>query len=352
MTAERPTALSRGTLPRTVAAAALLAVALLPAFFVLYRLSLFNTLPRDDYAPYLLALLGRPGGAFAESPYVYRILSVLAAAPFYFALPVIPLTNTPPGLPVETLRATAAFAMLAHLALVGSAVAAYRLARDRAAASPGVALIAGGLLYGLSWYTQVVAIDPLALLFITLGLYLLERPIGFAGLMLLSVVVNEKILIVFFLWLGLRLLLVPADRRVLTIPWLASVAALLLYGALVTGLHIPGNSYQLEPGGYLATLRANLAAQISARGVLLNGLPVVLLLVLGLAGHRPEARPPTGPEWRLFRPADLLMIPVMAAVALVLTQFFQVGRLVMHVAPLFLVPAAGMLFARLGSPRP
>lgn len=277
---------------------------------------------------------------------------MLAAAPFYFVLPVIPLTNTPPGLPVETLRATAAIAMLAHLALVGSAVAAYRLARDRAAAPPGVALLAGVLLYGLSWYTQVVAIDPLAILFLTLGLYFLARPAGFAGLMLLSVAVNEKILIVFFLWLGLRLLLVPSDRRVLTLPWLASLAALLLYGALVAGLHIPGNSYQLEPGGYLSTLRANLAAQISARGVLLNGLPTVVLLALGLAGYRPQAAHPKGAGWRLFRPVDLLMIPLMAAVALVLTQFFQVGRLVMHTAPLFLVPAAGALFARLGGARP
>ena len=45
------------------------------------------------------------------------------------------------------------------------------------------------------------------------------------------------------------------------------------------------------------------------------------------------------------------MIPAMVAVAigmeLVLTELFQIGRIVMHAAPLFVMPAAAVLFRRL-----
>lgn len=42
----------------------------------------------------------------------------------------------------------------------------------------------------------------------------------------------------------------------------------------------------------------------------------------------------------MFRLVDLLVIPCLVVAALVLTQFFQTGRIVVHVAPLFVVPAS------------
>ena len=77
---------------------ALLAILFHPFFFITFRLMAFDTVPRDDYARYLLWLLHEPGGAFPGSLYGYRILSVLAAAPFYYVLPALPLTNLPTGL--------------------------------------------------------------------------------------------------------------------------------------------------------------------------------------------------------------------------------------------------------------
>jgi hypothetical protein len=47
----------------------------------------FNTVPRDEYAPYLLWLLNMPGGGFPGSLYGYRILSTIAGAPFFYLLP-------------------------------------------------------------------------------------------------------------------------------------------------------------------------------------------------------------------------------------------------------------------------
>ena len=79
------------------ASAALLAVVLHPLLLMLFRLMIFNTFPRDDYASILLGWLGEPGGAPLESPYGYRALSVLAAAPLYYLLPEPELTRMPRG---------------------------------------------------------------------------------------------------------------------------------------------------------------------------------------------------------------------------------------------------------------
>jgi hypothetical protein len=58
-----------------------LTLALEPLFFIIDRITVFDTVPRDDYAPFLLWLAGPPGGAFQGSPYGYRLLTMVAAKP-------------------------------------------------------------------------------------------------------------------------------------------------------------------------------------------------------------------------------------------------------------------------------
>jgi hypothetical protein len=106
---------------------ALLSTLFHPFFFLIFRLMAFNTVPRDDYAPYLLWLLHQPGGAFPGSPYGYRILSVLVAAPLYYLMPALPLTNLPADLAPAYLKATAALAAVSYLAMLAAAMMAYRL---------------------------------------------------------------------------------------------------------------------------------------------------------------------------------------------------------------------------------
>ena len=54
----------------------------------------------------------------------------------------------------------------------------------------------------------------------------------------------------------------------------------------------------------------------------------------------------------MFRPVDLLLIPAIAAVALVETELFEIGRVVMLAAPVFVVPAAAAMAHRLGGHKP
>lgn len=318
-----------------------LAVLLSPFFFVLYRLEVFNTLPRDDYAPYLLWLDGQRQDGIPGSPYVYRLFSIALAWPLLHLLPSIPLSNLPSDLSPGFLRATAALSALSYFGMLGTALLTGWLAQTEGGLDRAQAIVAGALVWLLCWYTQVTAIDPLALLAITAALCLIRRPAPFAVLMLVSVGVNEKIALTLAIWLGLRCLLSTTDRQMLWRPALAAFAAMAVYGCVVAVVHRGGNEYQLQPTSFPVTIAENLRAYLNPRGVLLNILPTLVLAVIAALGRRPTGS--------LFRSTDLLVIPAMLVVALVLTHLFQAGRLVMHAAPLFVIPAVQALLPRQSS---
>lgn len=147
-----------------------------PFFFVLFRLAAFDTVPHDDYTPYLLWLDGNVQGGIPESPNCYRLLSMVMAWPFYRLMPAIPLTNLPASITAEALRATAAITLLSYVAGIVTALLTYRLGRTEGGLDRGHAMAAGALAWALVWYTQVTAIDTLALLAITAALCTLRNP--------------------------------------------------------------------------------------------------------------------------------------------------------------------------------
>ena len=311
---------------------ALCLVLLSPFFWTLYRIMVFHTVPRDDYASSLMWLLGQKGGVPPESPYAYRILSTAAAIPFDLVLPVLRVSLLNPDVPADYLRATAAFAALAYTAAVGAAFVAARFAR-RLGVAPGAAAGAGALLFVLCWFTEIYSIDPLAILGIAVLVSVLHGRRLFVPGVVASIVVNEKICMVLVLWLAFRWVLCSDDRARLGGPLLASVVALAAYLAMVQLIHVPGHSYQLQPTRYLGTIAANLSVQASGRGVLLNLVPTLLLAGVAVAGWPAGS---IGP----FRRVDILVIPALVLLALTVTHQFQIGRVVMHAAPLFVVPAA------------
>jgi hypothetical protein len=312
-------------------------VALSPFFWAIYRIMAFHTIPRDDYAPYLLWLLGQRGGAFPGSPYAYRVLAVFAAAPFDWMLPSLHLSDLPGSVSLPYIRATAALAALAYVSALGSAFTVSRLAR-RGGLTVEQAVLAGGLLFVLCWHSQIYGIDPFAILLVALLLSLLLRPVAFAALMLVSIVADEKVCMVFTIWLSLRCLLL--GERELRLPWIASLGALAAYLVMVALVRVPGNAYQLQPTSYLTTIAMNLRASLSGRGLVLNVLPTALLAAVAVAGW-----PAAGRGQGMARRADILLIPALVLLALTVTQYFQIGRIVMHAAPIFVIPAAASISA-------
>jgi hypothetical protein len=316
--------------------AALLALVLHPICLILFRLMIFNTLPRDDYAPYLLWLLGESGGAFPASPYGYRILSVLAAAPFYYLLPPFALTNLPGDLGAQYVRATAALSISSYLALVASGVLGYRLAVDRFGLGKPEGIFAGLFVLTVQLYAAPFGVDPLAILISVMALYFIDRIYLFAAILMVSIAFNEKIAILFAIWLTIRCILDSGDRVLLGRQWIAAMAAILAYAAMIALVRLPGHSEQLDPVVYVPTLLRNFVASTTPRGIMLNIVPCLLLVGAVVWSWRSI-------DWRrgrLYAPRDLLIVPALACVALVLTQFYQVGRVVAHGAPLFIFPLA------------
>jgi hypothetical protein len=315
---------------------AALAVLLSPFLFVIYRLSVFNTVPHDNYAAFLLWTAGNSEGALPESPYCYRILSMLAALPLYFVTPAIRLTNIPADLTSAYLRATFALSMLAFFATIAAAMLMARLGSREFGFNRSESVLAGALLFALVWYTQITSIDPLAILLIAAAICLLRRPVWFALMVLVSVPVNEKVALVLACWLSVRCLMHPDARARLWRQWASALAGVVLYAAIVKFVRLPGNEYQVDPINYPATAIENAAAWFTGRGIMLNALPAIVLGALGIAGHWARA-PDRVRDW--FRPTDLLVIPILLAVALIVTHLFQAGRIVLHAAPLFVIPA-------------
>ncbi len=320
-----------------------LTLLLSPFFFTLYRLAAFDTVPHDDYTPYLLWLDGNPLGGIPESPYAYRLLSMALAWPFFKLLPAIPLSNLPAILPEVATRAIAALAMLSYLATILTAMLTWRLAKTEGRLDHGHALAAAALAWALAWYTQITAIDALALLFITAALCTIRRPLAFAALLAASIGVNEKIALVLAIWMVIRTALDPDFRRTFPRQTATAIAAVLAYAVLVAVLKLPGNEYQLRPGGFVTTLAENIHAYATPRGLVLNTLPIAVLATL--AACRPET------DATLFRRIDALLIPTLILVALILTHLYQAGRIVMHAAPFFVIPALKALQSKATLPK-
>jgi hypothetical protein len=206
-------------------------------------------------------------------------------------------------------------------------------------------VLAAALLWALGWFGQFTALDPLSIGLVALGVAIVDRPAWFAALVLASVPFNEKVAMTLAVWLAIRCGLSRADRAALGVQCVAALAAVAAYLALVKLVPMPGNSYQLNPADYPTTLRENIAAYASARGVMLDALPIAVLAAIGVAGHARGGR--IGP----FRAADVLVVPALAVVALFLTHLFQAGRIVLHAAPLFVAPAVASLGRWLDEPR-
>lgn len=269
---------------RVVLVFALLAIVFSPVFFAIYRTMIFNTLPRDDYAPYVLWLLHAPGGQLPGSPYTYRVLTAAVAAAIFHFIPLVHFSQLPGTISPLYAKATEAVALLSYLSVIGTLLLAYLAARKiyqrTQPEALAAAVIAGvSLLYSAYW-----AIDPPAILAIFIGVLLVERRWLFALFILATIFFNEKILIVFAGIFAIRSILARGFFRTHLIQIVATALAIAIYLGTVHVLAFSGNNYQLTPSLFLHTVFANLHFLASTKGAYLDDLPYVLLLFLWWRG--------------------------------------------------------------------
>ena len=270
--------------------AGLLRIAVLVSLLVLstywifidtYRINAFNIVPHDDYAPFLLHLLGEDGGRLPGAPFVFRIFSVAVAAPLYYVLPYFEFSRLEnPN--VTYLRAVEALAMASYLSMLLSCWVIFRISRYRlelGVAASSIATIGALLLFQYSGYKGV---DPVGILLVCLLIYFATFNVVFGALALLSIGFNEKISLILAIVYAARLLAYRDRDSFMKLCMVGGAFA--IYLAVRIGFSVPGNEQQLQPGGFLALAAENLLALGSLKNFVLIVLPLVTLTALfGLA---------------------------------------------------------------------
>ena len=327
---------ARPRLAETLLVAAVALAATYPVFIDTFRSMSFNTVPRDDYAPYLLHLLG-VGGQVPGSPHAYRVLSVAVAIPAYHVLPVYSFRNLA-GVDPLYLRATEALAFVSWMALAAFGAVTYRTARDRLGASrpaSAAALLAARL---FAPYTSLSGVDPLALLLIALAFYWLERPAVFAAIVILSAGFNEKVWIAMTLLVGARIV---RARSLSTwrVHLLACVVAIAAYATSAAWFRSSGTERRSEPRPLVTNAPVTVDMTFSAKGAAQNLAPLALVL----AGYAWAARQLKGSRQAFWSPWDVGVPLGFAAIGVTINVGYTLGRLVFHAIPLILPPLAAAL---------
>ena len=260
-------------------------------------------------------------------PVAQRLLSIVAAVPLYHVLPVYRFTNLPDVDP-SYLRAVEALAMLSYLAILATSILAYAIVRRRLEGSAAAGVIAALATFCLLQLSGHLGVDPVGILLVALAVFFLERPAVFAGLVLLSIGVNEKVSLVFAILTVTRWGVIR--RRSAAPPAVASVVAVLGY------LTLRWFSGSL---GEVGLAQGGLDGLLSFKRAVLDGIPVVTLLLLyGLALRENRIR--SGGYAPTFAASDISALAGVVLVALAVGIRLNIGRIAMFCLPLYLPLAA------------
>ena len=316
----------------------ILSLMTVPRFFHIHRDMAFNTIPRDDYAPYLLYLTGEKGDMVLSSPYGYRLLSVVVAIPFYLILPSYNFANLPQADPAYQ-RATQALAAASYVAIVASCLVIFLITRHRLRAPLFPSIMASLLAYNLFELTAMYGIDPIAIFVVGLLVYFLKQPVLFSLLIALSVGFNEKIPLMFLMLFLSRTLLHQTCKGHL-LQSCSSALATGIYFALRFWVRLPGSEYQTSLTAWPASFASTLLATFTAKGAILNLMPLVavlLMYLLAVVSTRPQ-------DLSLyFSPADILPMFGLVLLACTVNVEYNVGRIGMYCFPLYLPTATSFI---------
>ncbi len=317
-----------------------------PVYFLDYRASAFNIAPRDDYAPYLLAMTGETGEGphrqselFPIAPMAHRPISVAIALPLYYVLPYYSFTNIDEP-DAAYLRATAALAFVGWVFMLLTALVVYAIARHRYSGSSAASLVVALLALLLFGFFGLAGVDPMALLLVAVVIYFVDRPIVVVPVVLLAAFANEKVVIITLVFFGARLLEWMARRQSLGNYryWPQLAASFIAFVAYVVFRRVilprPGYEGQLDPSTWLDAFVETIELSASLKGLVTNGVPLAVMAILVLIAWLVAPRLP--PTHTLFRRVDVLVALALLLTAVFIGTQFTAGRLVLHSFPLYL----------------
>lgn len=311
-------------------------------FIDIYRINAFNTVPIDDYAPYLLYILGEEGGNIPGSPFAYRLFSVAAAVPFYYILPFFKFSLLE-NVDLTYLRAVEALAMVAYVSMLASCALVYLIITKRFGGSGSSGLIgslAALLVLQFSGYTGV---DPIAILMVCLLIYYSRSPIVFGLLIIISVGFNEKVSLVLSMLMVSRVVFLK-DKRFLLYAIL-SVLAFVIYLSMRTLLDIPGGEVHMEFMRFPVNAISNFSNLATLKRFVLDIAPVMTLVIFYvLAANEKKLNPNRHDNY--FSAVDISALLGLFLIVMGTGMRFNIGRVSMFCFPFYL-PLAAVYIERL-----
>ena len=323
-----------------------LLILLSPLFVSMYRSVYFETVRRDHYEDMLLSILGKNDQFLEIAPFGYRILNVAAAIPFY-AVPPFTFRNPQHFHSTDQLRALQAIALLSYCSAVGLMVSCAYIAYRRYRYGITGACIAGLLIFLFCRYSGWYSLDVPVIAYITIILCNLHRRSISIPLLLLSPLFNEKIFIIYSIFFAIRLLFSPHTRKEMGIYLGITLIAPILYIIMTRIIPLGFPDHQSNPLRYLPTVVHNIRTTLSIRGLFHNILPTGMLLLLGIAHAKYTKYTPHISAHYYPLPPDLLVIPLYIGIAMIATAQYNIGRIAVMLAPLYLFAATGYLRRRI-----
>ena len=312
-------------------------------FFDMYRGAAFGTMPIDNYIPYLLHLIGSDEGVVPGKPFVLRVFSVAVAVPFFDLLPLYKFTNLDASLSDTYLKGVQAFSFVSYLAAISTAIMLYLVTRVHCRGGRIEAIIVFLLSLQLVRHTNISTVDPIAIMVVSALLLSYRNKWVFPVLLMLSVGFNEKIVFLFFILTWGRFVF-GFGRFEDKWQLIAANAAILIYFFIYNVWPSPPYEELTTVTGYPDAFVKALARDLTLKGVVLNVLPFLFLLVLAILacfGYHDFKR------GSAFHYSDVLVLLGFFLICHLLSPVkYNVGRITMLVYPLYL-PMAVMFLQRL-----
>ena len=307
-----------------------------PVFFDIYRTSAFNTVPRDDYAPYLLTLIGE-NDQIPGAPFAYRVLSVAVAIPLYYFFPLYKFTNLE-NVNINYLKATQALSISSYLCLVLTIIVIYLIARKKYLASRESSMVVALLSILLSNFIARGGIDLFVVFIISLIFYYVDDRRYFIPLILVSVGINEKISIIFATIMMFRFLIsyFKGSYFNFKLQFFFSVVAVFLYFIIVLFFKVPGNEDQLNPLLLAEHLHSSFIYIFTLKGLFLNLFPLLIVSFIAVISVKYNNKSST---------SDISVLFVLFFLAMIADVVFNMGRIVMHSYPIYL-PAVSIFIEK------
>ncbi|MCU0348279.1 MAG: hypothetical protein MUC59_15160 [Saprospiraceae bacterium] len=311
-------------------------VLFLPFLFINIRLTAFDTVPIDDYVGFILSMDGQLPDFEYYSPQGYRWFYYSIGFLFYKIVPLLQFTNMEVEGNLANMKANQALMIVSFLFLHCFFFINYLLVKIKLGKSLLLSIATAFAVFVFSLSMAFYGIDPLTLSFTSLLLFFLNKPAWFCPLLIVSIFINEKISLLFLAFFSIGFLFSRADKTLVT-KLLTAVAAVGIYFMERAYFKYPGYEYQTDPSQFLDRATISIPYLLGLKGVYMNWLPLIILLVM-LAAF-----------WRLgvfeinsaYCSKSLFFMPIAFFVLGVFTcSDYGIGRAAFHVLPFFTVPMA------------